>query len=377
MHYTFPKIVRLQDVEQYIDDSFRVTEQSSVTFINYNLSNQDTFPPVVTYGDAVRREFRGIAFDTEGGFIVSRPFHKFFNLDERPDEQPDWSVGYTSMEKLDGSMIRPIRYPSGSIRWCTKAGITGVAQQAEVFVARNPRYERFAKQMLDRGLTPIFEYVGPDNKIVLNYEEENLVLLAIRNMVTGHYVNLDQPVVNYLALDIPVVKEASLRSVSEVKDAVDEEGIVISFFDGHKVKVKSEWYVTRHKGKELLSNERKVVQMVLDETLDDMLPFVSQDQADELRKFADELDEVLLVVSNNLSNVRKVILSNYESRKDFALSPLCSRMVPWEKAGVFKAWDDKDFYDYDYIVDTLRKNLSTRDKYSRIKEEFGIPDLNS
>lgn len=374
MHYTFPKIVKFSDIEEYLDDNFRVTEQSGVKFINYNLSNSETFPAVNSYGDAVRREFRGIAFDAEDGYILSRPFHKFFNLDERPDEQPDWSIPHVVLEKLDGSMVRPIRYPSGNIRWCTKAGVTDVAAEAEVFVAKHPRYERFAQQMLDRGLTPIFEYVGPNNKIVLDYSEENLVLLAIRNMVTGDYVNLNQPVVNYLRLDIPVVGE-STHAVHEVKDSEGDEGIVISFYDGHKVKVKSEWYVLRHKGKELISNERKVVKMILDGTIDDVLPFVSGDHRKAVWKFQEEFNSGVDESADLLQRLYAAFRSTCKTKKEVATSSVLTHFNPWVKSAIFSLWDEKVETPKDAILKIISKSLSTEDKYRKIKRPFQLPDL--
>jgi uncharacterized protein YqhQ len=39
-------------------------------------------------------------------------------------------------------------------------------------------------------ITPIFEYVGPHNKVVISYEEENMILLAARENVSGTYLDI-------------------------------------------------------------------------------------------------------------------------------------------------------------------------------------------
>ena len=87
MGYDFPVINNYSDVEPFIDDCFIVKEKNGVRFINYKNMSPETFPPVVDYGTAVRREFRGIAFDVETGSVLSRPFHKFFNMNERPETE--------------------------------------------------------------------------------------------------------------------------------------------------------------------------------------------------------------------------------------------------------------------------------------------------
>ena len=90
MNYEFPTITNFKDVEPYIDDNFSVKDKEGVTYINYHSMMPAVFPPVPDdknhpdYTAAVmRREFRGIAFDTATGAILSRPFHKFFNAGDR------------------------------------------------------------------------------------------------------------------------------------------------------------------------------------------------------------------------------------------------------------------------------------------------------
>ena len=58
----------------------------------------------------IRRECRGLIFHAETGKLLSRRFHKFFNvneLDETDAEVIDLSKPYVLLEKLDGSFIAP------------------------------------------------------------------------------------------------------------------------------------------------------------------------------------------------------------------------------------------------------------------------------
>ena len=88
------------------------------------------------------------------------------------------------------SMLRPMDL-EGKLRWGSMAGwSTDVSNFAEDFITKNQKYNDFALYCRDKGYTPIFEYVGPHNKVVLNYETENMILLAVRDTVSGQYLEI-------------------------------------------------------------------------------------------------------------------------------------------------------------------------------------------
>jgi RNA ligase len=194
MNYTFPEIRTINDVLPHIEgrSEFIVAEREFGTVVNYVVSMADTFNMTGPddLGGAIRRELRGIIFDC-GGNIMSRPFHKFFNVGEREETLPhhlDFSCDHTIMTKVDGSMLRPIMF-EGKIRWGTKMGFSEVAEFAETYIAKYPQYAEFAAWCMSQALTPIFEYVGPFNKVVLDYDE-GMTLLAVRENVSGKYLNI-------------------------------------------------------------------------------------------------------------------------------------------------------------------------------------------
>ncbi len=197
MHYKFPEIRTINDVLPHIEGrpEFIVAEREFGTVLNYMVSMADTFNMTgpEDLGGAIRRECRGLIFDLDGK-IMSRPFHKFFNIGEREETQPhvlDFSLDHTIFTKLDGSMLRPIEV-NGNIRWGTKMGFSEVAEFAEKFIfTHRPEYNEFASWCMSQGLTPIFEYMGPYNKVVLDYEE-HMSLLAIRETVSGKYLNIHE-----------------------------------------------------------------------------------------------------------------------------------------------------------------------------------------
>ena len=93
------------------------------------------------------------------------------------------------MTKLDGSMLHPMKVGS-NIRWMSKMGITDVALQVEEFVSLNTKYQNFAEWCIKNTLTPIFEWCSQKQKIVIDYPEDSLTLLAVRHNISGEYKKL-------------------------------------------------------------------------------------------------------------------------------------------------------------------------------------------
>jgi hypothetical protein len=50
---------------------------------------------------------------------------------------------------------------------------------------QNQRIIKFSYEIMKQGYTPIFEFISPKNRIVIEYKEKELCLLAIRNTITG------------------------------------------------------------------------------------------------------------------------------------------------------------------------------------------------
>ena len=180
----FPVIKTFDDVAPAIDGrkEFSVIETENYTVVDYNVQLEDTFD--LTPHGILRRECRGLMFSPQGE-IISRPFQKFFNLGEREETLPrniKWEYPRVE-EKMDGSMVRPFLV-DGEVELATRKGITDVSQKAkEVFLRQDEekdgKLSEFFKHWLELGYTPILEYVGPKNRIVISYNESNLISLGI------------------------------------------------------------------------------------------------------------------------------------------------------------------------------------------------------
>jgi RNA ligase len=191
MNYKFPIINDISEVRTAIKGrpEFLEIHKHDYIVFNYAVATPETFPKVEGWKNAILRECRGLIFNKEGK-LIRRPYHKFFNLNEREETSDDVLTYYDSnwhvLEKLDGSMIAPF-YSEGKIRWGTKLGITDITYDVEKYISNKPEYEKFATEVVNKNYTPIFEWCSNKNRIVVSYPEDKLILTAIRNNITGNY----------------------------------------------------------------------------------------------------------------------------------------------------------------------------------------------
>lgn len=295
MDYKFPEIKHISDVLPYVQDrkDFVVAERDWYTVINYLVEFPDSFDidPENPIAGIMRRECRGIIFSNETGELISRPFHKFFNLNQRAETQiraVDFSKPHRILEKMDGSMIRFIFKKDDPHPYAaTKMGLSEVAEQCQEWVDRQSD-ERIGwlREMHEKGKTAIFEWISPDNLIVVEYDHEDLVLLAVRDNLTGEYEDIhsiDSPftvVPEYGSIDLSIDEY-----VERARAQIGREGDIIRFNDGHMLKIKNDHYVKIHKVKDQIRSPRHVFDLMIKNQTDDVISHLDQKDFEKLRKF--------------------------------------------------------------------------------------------
>jgi len=310
INYNFPTIRHLDDVLPHIAgrDEFKVMRKDWYTVVNYVVNFGETFDwdEGDVRGSIMRRECRGLIFNSTSGELLSRPYHKFFNVGERPElriEKVDMSAHHVILEKLDGSMIRPIPVPdstSAGFRLATKAGITDVAMNAEVWIANRRNYIDFVRMALIHNMTPIFEWCSQKNRIVVDYPVDRLVLTAVRDNEKGSYIphSTLQNFANDYDLDLVKVIDSHSDNIHELVDTIraweNDEGVVVRFDApratgcrgaGHMLKIKAISYLELHKTKDSISSEKNVINIILNDQVDDLIPVLTENDAKRLRDF--------------------------------------------------------------------------------------------
>lgn len=185
--------------------------------------------------DEVTLKCRGLVLDDKGN-VVARPFPKFFNLGEHIPEYVPWHLPYTVTEKLDGSLLIAFLY-AGEVVTCTRGSFTS----PQSLKGR----ELLGDCALVEGYTYLFEVIYPDNAIVCDYGgRESATLLAVIETATEREMPRD------FATGFEWVKNLP-RLPDTVPD--EEEGYVLRFSNGLRIKIKGEEYNRRLRERSRLS----------------------------------------------------------------------------------------------------------------------------
>lgn len=250
--------------------------------ICYNVSERDTF------NDPIRRELRGVMIHADTNEIVLRPFHKFFGIGERPETQvdvvralyPERKQGYCIEHKADGMMVHAGLYHDELVVATKRTLLKDpYYKRLDAVVRSISAYYGKVTAMFER----VYQHLEIDHQHLLEYPEDHFVLLAIRDNVTGDYLDVyDWEEQSGLGLQVET-GEIRLKDFDVFKDfdalLVDQatrqnhEGWVL-FAGGEFYKLKTDWYIKRHHIVGNLS-ERSIAKLVLAENIDDAMAYLS------------------------------------------------------------------------------------------------------
>ena len=186
----------------------------------------------------------GITFN-ERGDCVCRPFEKIFSVNETDDTQItklDFN-GAILTKKYDGSMITPVLVGDNVVFKSKKSFFSEVAKTANR--AASNKLKEFCTTLLVQGITPIFEFMHPKHRIVIDYgARPHFVLIGARRIDDGTYVDIDGLELKY---DVPcgVVRRLNFNIdtvLHAIEHSTSEAGFVVVLANGERVKFKTKWY---------------------------------------------------------------------------------------------------------------------------------------
>lgn len=207
----------------------------------YNYTDQCTFEKA---WDEYTLAARGLIFELSTGNVVARPFPKFFNLGENesvsfanlPQEE------FIAYEKMDGSLGIIYHYDN---EWHVATRGSFTSDQA--IRGKQILLEQIQEPYFHEDCTYLAEIIYPENKIIVNYgTETKLSLLGIINRDTGIEPLYMAVAAEGAGFHIPSRTEGkSLLQLMEEKKSLpkDEEGWVIRFSSGLRVKIKGDEYL--------------------------------------------------------------------------------------------------------------------------------------
>jgi len=313
--------------------------------------------------DDITLQTRGLVTDNNGN-IVARPFRKFFNIEEnKHSPTSDFDV----YEKMDGSLGILFNY-EGEWVMATRGSFTSDQAVKGFEMLKNYDYQK-----LHKGYTYLFEILFDANRIVVKYDYEDLILLGMIETKTGYEVDLygegnDVRLKNLITnLGFKVVRKYDgINNYSILKGMIkdDEEGFVVKFSNGDRMKIKGVEYLRLHKIMtnisttavwEMLSEGRDVLEIIKD---------VPDEFYKKVKSYVADLNYNYYRYSEYAGKIHNYFrYGKYEdrdpepSKKEFALHLEECKTHPKVKAICFAMWDKKD-YDkmiWKYIKPEFRK----------------------
>lgn len=244
----------------------------------------------------IRRNFRGVTFCVHTGQILSLPFHKFYNINQ--NEEANFNLHKdrkaTVYEKLDGSMIHFYLVNGSLVASTRRSPHTLQAKEAMAILDSNPVLEDMIYKTIEAGMTPIFEFVSPRNQIVVQYQQHKLVYLTSRNRMTGQYV---------YETKYPDKARSFDFSFSDIFDHLDHkefEGYVCHLDNGEMYKVKTPWYVERHRAVDFLMKPLyKLYEVSLEGFMDDLVSLAAESYRPKLEAIDMEVQTDYLALKNH------------------------------------------------------------------------------
>lgn len=285
------------------------------------------------------KDCRGTAFlynkETNEWSLFCRAYKKSFNIGEGTPKE-DYIQKYMPVEayeKVDGSLIL-IGSVNGELVAKSKTSINSEhAKMANKLIQENPKLQRFIETSLNENHTPVFELVGRDFKIVLNYEKTELIFLGYVHKETGGVVTHNgynnQGFIESCGCRPAETYDMTWDELFNIQETSkpDIEGFIVlceNIEDGStefvKIKVKS--YVNLHHLKDNINNLTNLIPLILDDSLDDIIGQFQDDK--QTIDYIVETQEKIAHKFNHLVVEYKFLRNKYfnqykEDRKEFAM----------------------------------------------------------
>lgn len=238
--------------------------------------------------------------------VMARPFDRFFNVGQDAAAKINFDAADTRFyEKADGTLTIVYR-DAYQKRWHVA---TRAVCEADLPVSGYEDYtfrklferalenetgysdlDEFGDLFLDISLTYMFELCTPVNVVVVKHKNYNLHLLGVRGTWTGKEYDIK----DFKSVGIPLITSYKFGSLTDMVDFVsdrdpsDYEGIVACDAQFRRVKCKNAGYMALGRVKDsVMKSPRGLMQLILMEKLDDVIPLLPEFALDRAHKLQD------------------------------------------------------------------------------------------
>jgi len=351
--------------------------------------------------------------------VLAYPMKRFFNHGQGSAADIDWSDPKLAvLEKLDGTLCI-VYFDPFTDKWCMATRSVpeaDILMDNGIFTFRTLfekalkdtcglDFDEFTKGLNTR-ITYCFELTTPYNRIVVYYPESRVTLLAARALYgeleefdftdlggygwvdfknlhdwqQEHLIGLghdekDSPIalvpVPFHLKGVPVVKSYTYSTIEELINWVsslnplENEGVVVRDSQFNRIKVKNAAYVAYNKIRDRLgTSERNIVELILAEKDDDVIPMLPEEIVKNLQKIKMGIQFLIKkydeVYQNSLKQANNIKAGD---KKTFALL-----INSQKKVGNYYLWTAPFFAIFD------GKASSMRDFIQKNKKEGTWPD---
>ena len=279
---------------------------------------------------------RGLIVDLKNFLILAQPFEKFPNYNsneiEGYEDDLSWDEVDVVMEKMDGSL--GITYMlDGEFQFSTRGSLDSDQSHMAKRIWSNKYKEAEAKLLKDYGKeqpTLLFEIIYPQNRVVVDYgSKTDLILIGVN--YKGHdfsYNELEKFSTDY-GLNLVKSFSLSLNEMLSKKETMsaNEEGFIVRFKNGKRLKIKGTEYLNVHRIKHGMSIKAKY-KAWSESKLSDYIMQLPEEFREELELFGAKLDNILLQKTSEVHFMYNEILSKIDKDDKSAFGKYVSQNCP-------------------------------------------------
>jgi hypothetical protein len=287
--------------------------------------------------------------------ILARPFDRFFNLGDvnaAPVDMEDKDTIF--FEKLDGTLCIVWFDSLVTKKWQVATRAVPLADKPMTGWGDMTFRKLFEKALADtlfnsgmigkdvdpsvafeawtsnlnKGDTYCFELTTPLNRIVVHYSDYRVHLLSIRRNSDGQELPIEFGMFRGWVPGVEPCLNHNINNLQELLDFVgskppfEQEGIVVRDKHFNRVKVKSLAYMAYNKVRDSTANSpRAVMELILTEKLDDVLPVLEPHIQDKAREMQEQTRRLFQQIENDYQEINQAIwdVPEAQKRKMFAM----------------------------------------------------------
>lgn len=252
--------------------------------------------------------------------VIANPFSKFFNLGEEgmiieklPLEIPQIT------EKLSGSLgilYNNMDFPAVSTRGSFESpmAVWGSSWLSE---------KGFEMSDFKKEYTYLFEIIYRENKIICDYDIEELILLAVRHTATGNEISHIEEAEQLGITPAKVFNLSLNEAIVMLNDMKGEkqEGFVVKYNNGVRIKLKCEDYVRIHRF--ISGFSRKHIIEAMENGNSEFLNELPDELYNEAKAIIKEIEEKRQVIMSSAKAIAEKA-KKLKTRKEQALLILSS-----------------------------------------------------